>query len=137
MTFQIQCSDEHFRLVVISDSGEDDYNDAVQFCSLSSVVGPDGRVYGAYLNAAEKDLDELEKLEERFDKNPGLVIVMPEPEYISMIAKTIKVYDVTDWPAIKEVAGAKITLIMTTFPEIEEEEEGEEDETVIDVEPIR
>lgn len=117
MSFKIEFSDAHFRLIVVSPSGEEDYLEAVPYCSVSSVVGPDGAVYGCYLNGSERELDELST----------------HPNDIERISQSIKVYDLTGWPSLKPVAGS-VTLIETDFEDVEGDEEEESE--ILDVEPI-
>lgn len=120
MTFKIEYSDEHFRLILVSVSGEEDYLEAVPYASVSSVVGPDGVVYGCYLSGSENELD----------------ILSNHPTNIEMVSQTIKVYDLTDWPTLKPVAGT-VTLVETEFEDVEGEgDEDEEEGDTIDVVPI-
>ena len=122
MTFKIEFSDTQFRLIVISASGEDDYLDPVLYCSVSSVVGADGIVYGAYLTGNEPELDQLTS----------------HPTNTTMRSQFIKVYDLTAWPTLKPVDGS-VTIEEIDFDN-EEPEEGDEDESedgeVIDVQPV-
>jgi hypothetical protein len=125
--FNIEFSDIHFRLVATI-NGEEDYLDAVLYCSVSSTVGADGRVYGIYLRASDPVLGAAEK---DVEDNP-------DPNYLSMTTNSVTVYDITDWPALKPAPG----IVMLTPTEFEgeegDEDEGEESEEgeVIDVQPV-
>jgi hypothetical protein len=116
MTFKIEFSDVHFRLIVVSPLGEEEFLEAVLYCSVSSVCAPDGVVYGAYLTGAEPELDQLSSNEQMTE----------------MRSQYIKVYDLTAWPNLKPVDGT-VTLIDTDFTDVED---AESDGEVIDVEPI-
>ena len=118
MNFKIEFSDEHFRLILITPEGVEEFLEAVLFCSVSSVVGPDGVVYGAYLTGSERDLDQLNQ----------------HPSMVSMVSQSIKVYDLTAWPALKPVPGI-VTLEEADFVEEEAEEDDDEGE-VIEVQPV-
>lgn len=114
MTFKIEFSDTQFRLVIVT-GGEEDFPEAVLYCSVSSVVGSDGKVYGAYLNGSEPDLDKLAS----------------HPDDVEMVTTSIKVYELTQWPTLRPI-DAPVTLVDTEF----EGEEDDEDEDVVDVVPI-
>ena len=127
MTFKIEFSDEHFRLVLVSPSGEEDYLEAVLYCSVSSVVGSDGRVYGCYLRASDPELDIAEQTVE----------ANPDPDFVSTETSKVTVYDITDWPRMV-AASTKVTMIPTEFDVEDEAGEGDEEEdgAIVDVEPI-
>jgi hypothetical protein len=123
-TFNIEFSDGHFRLVATI-NGVEDYLDAVLYCSVSSTVAADGRVYAVYLRASDPVLAAAEK---DVDDNP-------DPEYLSMVTNSVTVYDITDWPTKTPAAGI-VTLTPTEFEGEDSEDEGEGDEgEVIDVVP--
>jgi hypothetical protein len=119
MTFTIEFSDTHFRLV-IKEHGEEDYDSPVLFCSVSSIVATDGKVYGAYLTGSETDLETI-------DNNP-------DEDFISLVSTSIKVYDLTNWPNLKPL-DASVTILAADFEGLEDDEDEEEGETV-DVVPI-
>jgi len=120
MTFKIEFSDTQFRLIVISPSGEDDYLDPVLYCSVSSVVGADGIVYGVYLTGNEPELDQLTE----------------HPTNTTMRSQFIKVYDLATWPNLKPVEGT-VTIEEIAFDNEEDEDEEEAGEgEVIDVQPV-
>ncbi len=127
MNFKIEFSDERFRLIIVSPSGEEDFLEAVLYCSVSSVVGPDGKVYGAYLNASDPELDRVEQAVE----------ANPDEDFLSVPSSKVAVFDITSWPTLKAVPGP-VTMIPTTFEDVEseDEEEGEEEGDTVDVEPI-
>lgn len=107
MNFKIEFSDVHFRLIIVSPNGEEDYLEPLPYCSVSSVVGPDGIVYGAYLTGSERELDDLSS----------------HLTNLEMVSQSIKVYDLTAWPTLIPVAGT-VTLIETEFDnELEEDDE--------------
>jgi hypothetical protein len=109
MKFRIEFSDNFFRLVVLESNGEEDYLEAVLYCSVSSVVAADGKVYGAYLTGSEAELDTLSN----------------HPTDSTMIAKQIKVYEIGAWPTLKAV-DAMVTLEETDFDDVDEEDDEEE-----------
>ncbi len=119
MTFKIEFSDTQFRLIVISASGEDDYLDPVLYCSVSSVVGADGIVYGAYLTGNEPELDQLTS----------------HPTNTTMASQFIKVYALDSWPSLKAVEGS-VTIEEIDFDNEEEDEDEEEEGETIDVQPV-
>lgn len=121
MTFKIEFSDVHFRLIVVSPSGEEDYLEAVLYCSVSSVCGPGGIVYGAYLTGSEPELDQLSS----------------HPTNTELRSQFVKVYDLASWPTLKPVEGT-VTLIETVFEDVEDEDEGdgEPEGDTIDVQPV-
>ena len=122
MTFKLEFADTQFRLIVISPSGEDDYLDPVLYCSVSTVIGPDGVAYGAYLTASEPELDQLTS----------------HPTNTTMRSQYIKVYDLTSWPTLKPVDAA-VTIEEIDFDNEEPgEDEGDEpgEGEVIDVQPV-
>ena len=119
MTFKIEFSDAHFRLIVVSPSGDEEFLEAVLYCSVSSVCGPGGIVYGAYLTGSEPELDQLAS-------NDNLT---------EMRSQFIKVYDLTAWPNVKPV-DATVTLVDTEFTDVEGEDQDEPEGETIDVEPI-
>ena len=116
MQFEIEVSDEQFRLQNIGPQGVLS-TDAVPYFSVSSTVGSDGAVYGAYLTGAEPELDRL----------------LSDDNAETMVSHSIKVYDLTAWPNLKPV-DASVTLVDTIFDN-EEEEEGDEG-PVVDVEAV-
>ena len=118
MTFKIEFSDAHFRLIVVSPSGEEEFLEAVLYCSVSSVCAPGGIVYGAYLTGNEPELDQLSN----------------HPTNTEMPSQFIKVYDLTAWPNLKPVDG-RVTIVDTVFEDVEGEEEDETEGETIDVEP--
>ena len=130
MTFHIEFSDQHFLLVILESTGEETYQTEVPFCTVSSAVAADGRVYGLYLRGSETVLTAAEKF----------VVEDPDPLHISMPCNSIAIYDITDFPVVKPVAGAVVKLVPTDFDSDEtgaDEETGDESEgETIDVEPI-
>jgi hypothetical protein len=115
MKFIIEFDDERFRLTVIEANGEESYEEAVPFCSVSAVVALDGKVYGAYLRATEPELDQL----------------TDHPTDIEMVSKLIKVYELGDWPTLKPVT-LPVTIVETEFDDMEDEDgEGDEEALVI------
>jgi hypothetical protein len=122
MNFKIEFSDTQFRLVLIA-SGEEEYLDPVLYCSVSTIVGPDGVTYGAYLSGSERDLDELTN----------------NPDKLSMVSQSIKVYVLTAWPSLVAVPGS-VTIEEVDFDneDSDDEDDGEGDEggDVVDVTPI-
>jgi hypothetical protein len=120
MTFRIEFSDKRFRLMIISGNGEEDYEEAVLYCSVSSVIAPNGKPYGVYLTGSETDLDALTN----------------HPTDITMVSNSVKVYDLSSWPKLTLI-DAPVTLLEAEYEDDEEEDDLEdEDETVIDVEPV-
>ena len=120
MNFKIEFSDLQFRLV-LTVSGEDEYLDPVPYCSVSTVVGPDGVAYGAYLSGSERDLDELTN----------------HPTNLTMVSQSIKVYVLTAWPSLVALPGS-VTIEEIDFDNEDTEEDDEEgaEGEVIDVEPV-
>ncbi len=122
MTFTIEFNDTHFRLVVIDNKGEDDYDSPSLFCSVSSIVAADGKVYGAYLTGSEPDLETIEN--------------NPDEDFISLVSTSIKVYDLSQWPTLKPV-DAPVTIVAADFEGLEEEDEdGDQEGETIEVVPI-
>ncbi len=123
MNFKIEFSDTDFRLIVVNPSGLEDYLEIVPYCSVSSVVGEDGKVYGAYLTGSEPELDALTN----------------HPTDTEMLSVTIKVYELSAWPTLRPMNGS-VTLLETEFEGDEDEEDGEgegdEEGEVIEVKPI-
>lgn len=118
MQFKIEFSDEHFRLIIVSASGQEDFLDALPYCSVSSVVGDDGVVYGCYLSGSERELDELSS----------------HPTNVELVSQTVKVYNLTAWPTLRPVSGS-VTLIETEFDDVEDADPAYPEDQVIDVEP--
>jgi hypothetical protein len=107
MTFKIEFSDQRFR--VVAPDGE--YEEAVGYCTVSTVEY-DGKVYGAYLAGDEPEIDTLTASDNT---------IMPTEE--------IKVYELTNWPALESVD--------TEIEEIEfEEDEPAGEGPTVDVVPI-
>lgn len=109
MTFKIEYSDQRFRVV----APDGDYEEAVGYCSVSTIEY-EGIVYGAYLNGDEPEIDALEALEN-----------VP-----SMVTEQIKVYDLSNWPALEsvdtEIEGVRF-----------DEDEPEPTGPVVDVVPVK
>ncbi len=114
--FKIEFSDTHFRLIV-----DEEYLEAVPYCSVSSVCIEGGAVYGAYLSGSEPDLDALDN----------------HPTDVEMVTRAVKVYEISKWPVLSAV-DAPVTLICTEFEgldEGEDEEDDDEDGNTIEVLP--
>jgi hypothetical protein len=80
--FRIEYGDKTF--AIASPDGE--ATDAVPYCSFASIEF-EGRVYAAYLNGEEEEID------------PG----EDKPNHLDPKQPTALVYDVTDWPAVVPV----------------------------------
>lgn len=123
MKFKIEFSDQQFRLILIPSSGEEEYLDPVPYCSVSTILGPDGVAYGAYLSGSERDLDDLTN----------------HPTNLTMVSQSIKVYVLTAWPSLVALPGS-VTIEEIDFdneePEDDEDGEGDEEGDVVDVTPI-
>jgi hypothetical protein len=130
MTFHIEFSDQHFLLVILESNGEESYQAEQPFCSVSSAVAADGRVYGLYLRGSETQLTAAEKF----------VAEDPDPLHISMPCNSVPIYDITDFPTVKPLAGPVVKLVPTDFDSDEsgDDDEGSEDSEgeTIDVTPI-
>ena len=79
--FKIEYSDYRFRVV----SPDGNYEDAVSFCSFSTVE-VDGDVYVAYLSGDEPELEKLQA----------------DESAVEMKTTEIKVYKVVQWPRALE-----------------------------------
>ena len=110
MNFEIEVSDEQFRLQNIGPQGVL-ATDAVPYFSVSTTTGSDGVVYGAYLTGAEPELDRL----------------LSDDNAETLVSHSIKIYDLTAWPNLKAI-DATVTLVDTLFDNEEEDDEEEEGE---------
>jgi len=132
MTFTIEFTDSHFRLV-ITENGEDDYDAPVLYCSVSSIVAKDGKVYGAYLTGSEPDLTTVERMIADAIKRNA------DEEYVaSLVSASIKVYDLSEWPNLRPL-DQRITVTGAEFEGLDDEEDEEDEESgkeIIEVEPI-
>lgn len=119
MNFRLECDDDCFQLV-LDVPGDTRVDIPVDYYSVSSLVAPDGRVIGAYMNGSEEELRALE--------------ADPDPENVSVISQSIQVYDLTKWPILTPIADAIITLQLTDLSD--EDDEEAEDADIIEVKPV-
>ena len=122
MNFKIEFSDTDFRLIVVNPSGFEDYLEIVPYCSVSSVVGQDGKVYGAYLTGSEPELDTLTN----------------HPTDTEMPSVNIKVYELSAWPTLRPMDGS-VTILETEFEDDEDDTEDEDEAEgadIIEVKPV-
>lgn len=118
----LECDDDCFKFVLnLPNESREDDDGPSSYYSVSSVAAPGGRVYGVYLNGKEPELLALE--------------ADPDPDRVTAVATAIKVYDITDWPILKE-APATVTLQLTELEEPEDDDEDEQEGETIDVTPI-
>lgn len=95
MIFKIEYGEKRFAVV----DPDGDPSDAATYCSFSSLEYK-GRVYAAYLNGEEEEID------------PG-----PDEPNTLVPSPTATVYDITDWP--------QVIPMETVSEEVEFEEDAE------------